>query len=471
MGSVPANYPPPWRVEDALAVPTDSDPIEVGLLVVGAGPAGLACAIRLGQLCEEDPETAERLGDVPVAVLEKGKGPGSHLLSGAVLNPRGLQRLFKGRRRLDELPLFDLVDHESVYYLTRSGRCGSRRRRRCATTGTTSPRSRSSAGSSRRRPRRAVRRSCPRRPPRSSSSPTDGCAASAPPIAAGAGTARSSQNFEPGGDILARITVLAEGTQGHLTGAAIERFGLQGDNPQVWALGVKEVWRVAKPLDRVIHTDGLAAALAREVPRVRRLVRLPDGRRHGHDRDGRRARLPRCRALRARPPPGAEDAQEDPQDPRGRRAAGVGGEDDPGGRLPVVAEAAARAGAPAHRRRRRARERARAEGDPLRDRVGAARGRGGLAGDPARRGGRPPRGAPALRRLAAGQLRLERPEARPEHAAGVHEGLLARQRAGRRRLRLVREDAAEGPVARARRRGRPDHDRPGRSSTRLPTAS
>ena len=118
MGSVPANYPPPWRVEDALAVPTDSDPIEVGLLVVGAGPAGLACAIRLGQLCEEDPETAERLGDVPVAVLEKGKGPGSHLLSGAVLNPRGLQRLFKGRRRLDELPLFDLVGHESVYYLT-----------------------------------------------------------------------------------------------------------------------------------------------------------------------------------------------------------------------------------------------------------------------------------------------------------------------------------------------------------------
>ena len=52
------------------------------------------------------------------------------------------------------------------------------------------------------------------------------------------------------------MTVLAEGTQGHLTGAAIERFGLAGDNPQVWALGVKEVWRVAKPLDRVIHTMG-----------------------------------------------------------------------------------------------------------------------------------------------------------------------------------------------------------------------
>src|SRR6266542_3098919 len=63
-------------------------------------------------------------------------------------------------------------------------------------------------------------------------------------------------NFEPGSDVLARVTVLAEGTQGHLTGAAIERFALQGANPQVWALGVKEVWRVPKPLRRVIHTLG-----------------------------------------------------------------------------------------------------------------------------------------------------------------------------------------------------------------------
>jgi len=63
-------------------------------------------------------------------------------------------------------------------------------------------------------------------------------------------------NFEPGSDVHARVTVLAEGTQGHLTGIALDRFGLQGENPQVWALGVKEVWKVAKPLDRVIHTMG-----------------------------------------------------------------------------------------------------------------------------------------------------------------------------------------------------------------------
>ena len=82
-----------------IGPPTDpvDERIEVGFLIVGAGPAGLAAAIRLGQLLEEHPELAERLGDVPVAVLEKGKAPGSHLLSGAVVNPRGLQRLFKGR--------------------------------------------------------------------------------------------------------------------------------------------------------------------------------------------------------------------------------------------------------------------------------------------------------------------------------------------------------------------------------------
>src|SRR6202023_103232 len=64
-------------------------------------------------------------------------------------------------------------------------------------------------------------------------------------------------NFEPGTDIKAHATVLAEGCWGHLTGAAIKEFDLAaGREPQVWELGVKEVWKVPKPLDRVIHTIG-----------------------------------------------------------------------------------------------------------------------------------------------------------------------------------------------------------------------
>jgi electron-transferring-flavoprotein dehydrogenase len=63
-------------------------------------------------------------------------------------------------------------------------------------------------------------------------------------------------NFEPGSDVVAKATVLAEGTQGHLAGAAIKHFGLGSGDPQQWELGVKEVWEVQKPLDRVIHSLG-----------------------------------------------------------------------------------------------------------------------------------------------------------------------------------------------------------------------
>ena len=94
----PIDFPPPFGDIDAIAAPTDprDERIEVGILIVGAGPGGLACAIRLGQLLEEHPEVRERLGDVPIAVLEKGKQPGSHLLSGAVVDPSPLRELFRG---------------------------------------------------------------------------------------------------------------------------------------------------------------------------------------------------------------------------------------------------------------------------------------------------------------------------------------------------------------------------------------
>ncbi|MCW2949706.1 MAG: electron transfer flavoprotein, partial [Thermoleophilia bacterium] len=60
---------------------------------------------------------------------------------------------------------------------------------------------------------------------------------------------------EPGSELHAQMTVLSEGTQGHLSLAAIEHFGLESD-PQVWALGVKELWKVPKQLDKIIHSLG-----------------------------------------------------------------------------------------------------------------------------------------------------------------------------------------------------------------------
>ena len=117
----PAEYAPPFDPRDYVAPPTDppEERIDVGILIVGAGPAGLACAIRLGQLLEDSPETAERLGEVPVAVLEKGKSVGAHSLSGAVVNPRSLRRLFRDRVRVEEMPFYGPVDREGVYYLTK----------------------------------------------------------------------------------------------------------------------------------------------------------------------------------------------------------------------------------------------------------------------------------------------------------------------------------------------------------------
>jgi Dehydrogenases (flavoproteins) len=84
-------------------------------------------------------------------------------------------------------------------------------------------------------------------------------------------------NFEAGSDLVAKVTVLAEGTQGHLTGVALDRFDLRGEEPQVWELAVKEVWKVAKPLDRVIHTMGWPTAREQALSRVRGSFIYPMG--------------------------------------------------------------------------------------------------------------------------------------------------------------------------------------------------
>jgi electron-transferring-flavoprotein dehydrogenase len=254
----PSEFPPPWSPSDAIASPTDpvDERIDVGFLIVGAGPAGLAAAVRLGQLIEEDPATAERLGEVPVAVLEKGKAPGAHLLSGAVVNPRGLQRLFKGRKRIDEMPFYGEVHGEAVLFLTK------RRAVRIPTPPTMVNHRNYVASVSqlgRWLAEEAEELGVTILPETSAEQLLVDGGRVVGVRTGDRGRGRSGEelgNFEPGSDIAARITILAEGTQGHLTGAALERFGLRGEHPQVWALGVKEVWKVAKPLDQVIHTMG-----------------------------------------------------------------------------------------------------------------------------------------------------------------------------------------------------------------------
>jgi electron-transferring-flavoprotein dehydrogenase len=248
----PSDFPPPWSDDEAFAKPSDSDPIEVDVAIVGAGPAGLAAAIRLGQLGASEGR---------VVVLDKGRSPGAHLLSGAVVNPRSLETLLPGR--LGEMPSYGRVERESVYLLTR------RRALRIPPPPTMrnegnivvslSELGRWLAGEAEAGGAMLL--------PETDAQQLLVEGETVVGIRTGAkGQARDGSptaRFEPGADVRARLTILAEGTQGHLTTAALSQLGLASAQPQVWALGVKEIWKVARPLDRVIHTMGWPLRSAR----------------------------------------------------------------------------------------------------------------------------------------------------------------------------------------------------------------
>jgi electron-transferring-flavoprotein dehydrogenase len=254
----PGDFAPAFGATDAVGPPTDplQERIEVGVAIVGAGPGGLACAIRLGQLLEEHPEVRERLGEVPVAVFEKGKQPGSHLLSGAVVNPRALRRLFKGRLTMADIPTYGEVSGEAVYLMSR----------RSAVRIPAPPTMRnhgnvilSVSALGRFLAEQAEALGVAVLPETAATKLLVEHGRAVGIRTGDRGRGREGEplsTFEPGSDVVAGITVLAEGTQGYLTAAAIESFGLQGENPQIWALGVKEVWRVPRPLRRIVHTMG-----------------------------------------------------------------------------------------------------------------------------------------------------------------------------------------------------------------------
>src|ERR671922_1752027 len=117
MSTAPIQFPPPVdSAKEFIGPPTDPEDerIEVGVAIVGGGQAGLACAIRLLQLLEDDPELTEALGEVPVAVIEKGKVAGAHQLSGAVMNPGAIRELFPDD---DSWPSYGPVEGETVYFM------------------------------------------------------------------------------------------------------------------------------------------------------------------------------------------------------------------------------------------------------------------------------------------------------------------------------------------------------------------
>ena len=228
----------------------ERETLEVDALIVGAGPSGLAAAYRLRQLMQ----------DASIAVLEKGKEVGAHILSGAVMDPRGIDELIPDWRERG-VPLVRPVDDDRVLYLTRN---------RKFTLPITPPPLRNHGNYI-----LSLNKFVRWLGAEVEQSGVDLFAgfAGADLLMEGERLAgvrtgdkgvdkdgKPKGNYEPGIDIHAKVTILAEGVRGSLTKQLVERLHLdKGRNPQVYAVGVKEVWDVPKQRSAggwVIHTMG-----------------------------------------------------------------------------------------------------------------------------------------------------------------------------------------------------------------------
>ena len=241
------------NTQELIATHGPREAMDYDVVVVGAGPAGLATAIRLKQLAP----------DASVVVLEKGSEPGAHILSGAVMDPRAMDELFPDWKKLGA-PLDQAVTGDDVLFLSESG--------------------------STRTPDWLVPRNLH----------NDGCYVVSlsnvvkwmaqqaealgveifPGFAAAevlfdvqgcvAGVATGNmgitkegepgENFQLGMELRGKYTVFAEGARGHLGKQLLARYKLtEGRDTQTFAIGIKELWEVpaekAQP-GRVVHTAG-----------------------------------------------------------------------------------------------------------------------------------------------------------------------------------------------------------------------
>jgi electron-transferring-flavoprotein dehydrogenase len=246
----------------------ERESLEMDVVFVGAGPANLSGALHLARLVSDHNEgvangkrEGKPLGDIQIAVIEKGATVGAHILSGAVMDPRGLAELipdFVDRGAPLETPVKEdhflyLTKKHAIrapitppplknhgYYIVSLNRLTAWLGEQCEEAGVNI---------------------FPEFPGAEmlydDSDRVLGVRTGDKGIDA---EGKRKPNFEAGVDLFAKVTVLGEGVRGSLTKKLIQRLGLdKGREPQIYSLGVKELWELPDdryPAGRVTHTLG-----------------------------------------------------------------------------------------------------------------------------------------------------------------------------------------------------------------------
>jgi electron-transferring-flavoprotein dehydrogenase len=231
--------------------------MEYDVVIVGAGPAGLATSIRLKQLA------AKAGKEISVVVLEKGSEPGAHILSGAVMDPIAMSELFPNWKELGA-PLNQPVTADEVLVLTEGGAI--------ATPQALIPNNFHNHGNYvislgnvvRWLAQQAENLGVEIFPGFAAAEVLYNDDGSVKGVATGnMGINKQGEvtdNFQLGMELLGKYTIFAEGARGHLGKQLIAKFRLdEGKDPQSYAIGIKELWEVdpakAKP-GLVVHTAG-----------------------------------------------------------------------------------------------------------------------------------------------------------------------------------------------------------------------